>query len=341
MIGDLAARPPAVAKVLSSAHGHQLAPNPARLSVLVRHDVLPPQPTLSPTMNSPSVSPLSLPGSPPSPTLSHLSLDDGASLWAHDGDSDDAVSTADTADSCTSASCCPPPTADDDLKPLPSLTTSTADPSAATAPSHPISIPESYFSPLVIIGAGPHALALAARLSEPRPAALYSDLEHARLAWLQREDRGRERRDPAARRKSVKGHWPARKLVEPQTATLAGAGPALEPAPPAPHAASPPSPAIQVLDSSSSTWLGRWDSFFSGLAIEHLRSPMLFHPAPADANALVAYAQREGREDELVPIKGVVGAELSKHQRKKRSVHFPLSLSRSRSRQGSSLRTLY
>ncbi|GAA5837254.1 hypothetical protein JCM9279_005631 [Rhodotorula babjevae] len=268
-------------------------------------------------MDSPSVSPLSLPGSPPSPTLSQLSLDDAASLWAHDDDTDDASSTADTADSCTSASCCAPPTADDDLKPLPSSSLDAANSTPTSAPSRPISIPESSFSPLIVIGAGPHALALAARLSEPRPAALYSDLEHARLAWLQREDRG-QRRDQATRRKSVKGHWPARKLVEPATATLAGAGPALDPSRPSSPAASPPPSPIQVLDSSSSTWLGRWDSFFSGLSIEHLRSPMLFHPAPADANALVAYAQREGREDELLPIKGVVGAELSKHQRKKR-----------------------
>ncbi|GAA5898089.1 hypothetical protein JCM8208_000152 [Rhodotorula glutinis] len=276
--------------------------------------MLPPQPILSPTMDSPTVSPLSLPGSPPSPTLSRLSLDDGASLWTHDDDSDDASSTADTADSCTSASCCPPPTVEDDhVKPLPTSLPAAADPPAAAAPSHPISIPESSFSPLLIIGAGPHALALAARLSEPRPAALYSDLEHARLAWLQREDRGRQRR-----RKSVKGHWAARKLVEPATATLAGAGPGRGPDSAAPPAPSAPSSAIQVLDSSSSTWLGRWDSFFSGLSIEHLRSPMLFHPAPADANALVAFAQREGREDELLPIKGVVGAEQSKHMRKKR-----------------------
>ncbi|KPV78159.1 uncharacterized protein RHOBADRAFT_3493, partial [Rhodotorula graminis WP1] len=171
---------------------------------------------------------------------------------------------------------------------------------------------------LVIIGAGPHALALAARLSEPHPAALYSDLEHARLAWLQREERGRERRNQAVRRQSVKGHWAARKLVEPATATLAGARPGPERAPSSPGGTSSARPAIQVLDSSSSAWLGRWDSFFSGLSIEHLRSPMLFHPAPADVNALVAYAQREGRENELLPIKGVVGAELSKHQRKKR-----------------------
>jgi hypothetical protein len=80
---------------------------------------------------------------------------------------------------------------------------------------------------------------------------------------------------------------------------------------------------------------------------------MTFHPAPADADALVAYAQRQHRvsfpgrhrmntsrrgtsakalisecfffsmrtrlqESELMPIEGVVGAEFSKYQRKKK-----------------------
>ncbi|BGP21345.1 hypothetical protein JCM10295v2_000219 [Rhodotorula toruloides] len=45
---------------------------------------------------------------------------------------------------------------------------------------------------------------------------------------------------------------------------------------------------------------------------------MLFHPSPADVDALVAYASRTRREDELEPIKGVVRREFSKYQRKKR-----------------------
>lgn len=52
---------------------------------------------------------------------------------------------------------------------------------------------------------------------------------------------------------------------------------------------------IRVLDSSKAGFLGRWDAFFDKLRLEHLRSPMIFHPAPADADSLVAYARREGR----------------------------------------------
>lgn len=74
---------------------------------------------------------------------------------------------------------------------------------------------------------------------------------------------------------------------------------------------------LRILDATSSTWLGRWNSFFKGLDIKYLRSPMWFHPAPGEVDALVTYANRMEREDELLEIKGVVGKELSKHQRKK------------------------
>ncbi|EGU13346.1 Proteophosphoglycan ppg4 [Rhodotorula toruloides ATCC 204091] len=166
-------------------------------------------------------------------------------------------------------------------------------PCCTTADSRPpiTSIEPEHFSPLIII-------------------ALYTDLEHARLSWLQREA------SSTRRRQTVKGRWPARKLVESKTTTLA----------PAPRA-------IQVLDSSGDAWMRRWDSYFDGLKIKHLRSPMLFHPSPADVNALVAYASRTGREDELEPIKGVVGREFSKYQRKKRPTRIgraPLANERER-----------
>ncbi|GAA5895815.1 hypothetical protein JCM5296_006674 [Sporobolomyces johnsonii] len=231
-----------------------------------------------PSPSTPDISPLSLCESSPSSSPSELSLDD------RDQD-DDVVSLADTSDSCCSTCCSPPP-------------------SSSPPKTQTVSLPEEAFQPLIIIGAGPHALALAARLSESRPAALYTDLEHARLSWLQREQSaaassGRKQKD---RRKTVKGHWTARKLVQPTNPTVV----------PAPRART-----IRVLDNTSPHWLGRWDGFFQGLHISHLRSPMLFHPAPADADALVAFARRTAREGELEPIEGVVGKEFSKYQRKK------------------------
>lgn len=234
------------------------------------------------------MSPLSLPptraSSPSEISLSPLSLSDSS-------DSDDAASSAGTDDSCTSACCIPDASSGFQPKDAP--------PVASVSPAD--------WSSLIVIGAGPHALALAARLKEPRPAALYTDLEHARLSWLQRESRARARdaSEKSRRRQStVKGHWSARRLVPPKEVTLAA--PTIQPS------------EIRVLDATGPDWLSRWDAFFSGLSISHLRSPMTFHPSPADVDALISYARRNGREAELEPIPGVVGRELSKYQRKKR-----------------------
>jgi hypothetical protein len=73
---------------------------------------------------------------------------------------------------------------------------------------------------------------------------------------------------------------------------------------------------VKVLDKTSSGWMGKWKNYFEGLRIENLRSPMWFHPSPAEVDGLVGFAQREGREGERVVIEGVVGKELSKHARK-------------------------
>lgn len=262
------------------------------------------QPGLTPRSESPdTMSPLALPPpTPASPASSEISLE-ALSLGDVDSDwSETASSAGGTEDSCTSACC-------EDPAPPPPPPPHKPDPSPPATASERVlaTVPDEAWSPLVIVGAGPHALALATRLNEPRPAALYTDLEHARLSWLQRQDAEQRTAKSHSRHKAVKGHWPARKLVTPKEATLVAS-------------AADPAPSVRVLDSSGNAWLSRWDAFFAGLSIQHLRSPMTFHPSPADADALVAYAQRTSREPELEPIKGVVGSELSKHQRKKRRV---------------------
>lgn len=164
------------------------------------------------------------------------------------------------------------------------------------------SVPSANFFNVLIVGAGPHGLALAARLAESHPDSLYSDLEHARLGWLQREGGGGKR---AARRINIKGHWARRKLIPSDVAPTAGLSEERR------------GSMVKALDATGGKWMGRWDSFFEGLRITHLRSPMFFHPSPATADAMVAFAQREGREDELKAIDNVVGSEKSKHWRKK------------------------
>ncbi|GAO50542.1 hypothetical protein SAICODRAFT_6041 [Saitoella complicata NRRL Y-17804] len=127
------------------------------------------------------------------------------------------------------------------------------------------------FYDLIIVGAGPHALAVAARLYEETPSSLYTDVEHQRLHWLRRYS-------------SV----PCRACAPPR---------------------------VLVLDRLGG-WMTQWDRQFKAYDIKHLRSPMFFHPDPRDLDSLVAYAETEGRQAELVEINGVVGKELSKHCRK-------------------------
>jgi hypothetical protein len=74
---------------------------------------------------------------------------------------------------------------------------------------------------------------------------------------------------------------------------------------------------IQVLDSTSATYLGRWRTMFRALGIQTLRSPLFFHVDPRDRDGLKEFAYANGREAEMVELKGVVGKEVSKHQLKK------------------------
>jgi hypothetical protein len=98
---------------------------------------------------------------------------------------------------------------------------------------------------LIVIGAGPHALAVVARLLEKRPSALYTDLEHARLSWLRKYRTSRR----TTKRTLVQGHghkW---------------------------------RPDIVVLDKHGrGGWMPRWKTLFAQLHIATLRSPLFFHP---------------------------------------------------------------
>lgn len=111
------------------------------------------------------------------------------------------------------------------------------------------------FADLIIVGSGPAALALAVRLSESAPAALYTDAEHARLAWLRQ-------RSPGGCR--IRKRQP--RLV---------------------NKAAPPTPdrgTIIALNDSSDRWLDRWRTGFDQLGIASLRSPLHFHPGADDVD---------------------------------------------------------
>ncbi|KAL8657886.1 MAG: hypothetical protein Q9226_001483 [Calogaya cf. arnoldii] len=133
---------------------------------------------------------------------------------------------------------------------------------------------------ILIIGAGPAGLAVAARLREPTPSAVFTDAEHNRYQWIKKHS-GRNRNDD----------------------TKIGNTHRLD---------------IKVLDSSGPNWLRSWMANFAALGISHLRSPMFFHPCPRDRDGLLAFAQETGRCDECVEIANCVGKSMSKHRQKKR-----------------------
>ncbi|EGG13254.1 Hypothetical protein MELLADRAFT_86675 [Melampsora larici-populina 98AG31] len=125
------------------------------------------------------------------------------------------------------------------------------------------------FFDVLIIGGGPHALGLAARLREPFPASLYTDLEHSKLSFLR------------TRRKSQSINLGRSDTDGIHTKILA-------------------------LDSNASEgWLGRWNGFFNHLQIPHLRSPMFFHPGPSDVDGLEAFAKKTGAESACATSNGV------------------------------------
>ncbi|KAF2836723.1 hypothetical protein M501DRAFT_1007062 [Patellaria atrata CBS 101060] len=143
---------------------------------------------------------------------------------------------------------------------------------------------------VIIIGAGPCGLSVAARLRENTPSAIFTDEEHQRYHWIRRH--GRRMSIMNYKNGSVKTAQQSQDNQE---------------------------YSILILDSSGNQWMSRWNHFFRIFKISHLRSPMFFHVDPHDRDALLAYTYECKREDELAEIRACVGKEISKHQKKKRA----------------------
>ncbi|KAL8393857.1 hypothetical protein RB595_003564 [Gaeumannomyces hyphopodioides] len=174
------------------------------------------------------------------------------------------------------------------------------------APDEPI---QTVFD-VLIIGAGPGGLAMASRLREPSPSALFTDEEHQRYHWIRKHGS----RMSLKRRKSGNvipkrgggGGGDCEKCVTTKS-----------------QQQRQPRYKMLVLDATSGEWLGRWDGLFGAFQITHLRSPMFFHVDPADRDALLARAYERGQQDELLELRGCVGKEISKHLRKARASRNP------------------
>lgn len=144
---------------------------------------------------------------------------------------------------------------------------------------------------VAIIGAGPCGLATAARLRESTPSALFTDDEHERY-W--RRFKRTETIETEKKRQ--------RKASSASTSSKP----------------EPPSRSMIVLDAHSNQWMSAWKERFKHLQIEHLRSPLFFHPDPRDRDGLLGYSHFHDRAEELHEIHNVVGRELSKHRTKKK-----------------------
>jgi hypothetical protein len=147
---------------------------------------------------------------------------------------------------------------------------------------------------VIIIGAGPCGLAVAARLRERTPSSLFTDSEHQRYHWMKASASSKQ--SAKLERASRRSHTARDRLLQGPTP-----GSGLD---------------IAVLDDTSDAWMSAWDAKFNHLRISHLRSPMFFHADPRNRDGLLEFVYREGREAELKEINGVIGKSLSKHQRK-------------------------
>ncbi|CAL3965080.1 unnamed protein product [Diplocarpon coronariae] len=155
---------------------------------------------------------------------------------------------------------------------------------------------ETHIHDVLIIGAGPCGLAVAARLRESTPSALFTESEHQKFHFM----------------KATSSRWKSKPI---RTSRRANTSPdRLLPG----HNVSNHAADIAVLDANGDQWMSAWNEKFEELGITHLRSPMFFHPDPRDRDGLLEYAVTTDRQQELKEIQGVVGKELSKHQRKKK-----------------------
>lgn len=143
---------------------------------------------------------------------------------------------------------------------------------------------------VAIIGSGPCGLAVAARLREETPSALFTDDEHSRY-W-----RKFNRRETIENERKLHQKVTSSDGIDKSTTTRS----------------------IIVLDALSDKWMSSWGEKFRKLQINHLRSPLFFHPDPRDRDSLLAFSHLHSRTTELQEIPNVAGKELSKHRLKKR-----------------------
>lgn len=185
---------------------------------------------------------------------------------------------------------------------------------------------ESEIRDVIIIGAGPCGLAVAARIHEETPSAMFTDEEHQRYHWIKKHT-GRMNLVQARHSKinGVKAEkWnggrkcPCDQETNSQRRASTDSVSSVPSLSSSTSTSSNDSISTVVLDGTGDQWMTRWNNAFRALEIKQLRSPMFFHVDPGDRDGMLAYTQETGREEDLWEISGCVGKEMSKHKKKKK-----------------------